>query len=56
VNSKPKQTSTAKNRIPRPFDASVVLPCECVGVEQLEFRHFFSPGKKYSYKHDEEEK
>ena len=34
-----------KNHIPRPFDASVVLPCECVGVEQLEFRHFFSPGQ-----------
>jgi hypothetical protein len=30
-----------KNHIPRPFDASVVLPCECVGVEQLEFRNFF---------------
>ena len=34
-----------KNHIHRPFDASVVLPCECVGVEQLEFRHFFSPGQ-----------
>ena len=34
-----------KNHIPRPFDASVVLPCECVGVEQLEFRHNFSPGQ-----------
>lgn len=34
-----------KNHIPRPFDASVVLPWECVGVEQLEFRHFFSPGQ-----------
>ena len=35
----------AKNHIPRPFDASVVLPCECVGVEQLDFRHIFSPGQ-----------
>ena len=34
-----------KNHIPRPFDASVVLPCECVGVEQLDFRHFLSPGQ-----------
>jgi hypothetical protein len=34
-----------KNHIPRPFDASVVFPCECVGVEQLEFRHLFSPGQ-----------
>jgi hypothetical protein len=33
-----------KNHIPRPFDASVVLPWECVGVEQLEFRHFFFSG------------
>jgi hypothetical protein len=35
-------TSGVKIHIPRPFDASVVLPWECVGVEQLEFRHFFS--------------
>ena len=34
-----------RNHIPRPFDASVVLPCECVGVEQLKFRHFFSLGQ-----------
>ena len=33
-----------KNHIPRPFDASVVFPWECVGVEQLEFRHFFFSG------------
>jgi hypothetical protein len=26
------------------FDASVVLPWECVGVEQLEFRQFFFSG------------